>query len=39
MERKHITLREEQVEWIKENHIILSSFVQKCIKLKMGDSQ
>ncbi|WP_459825808.1 hypothetical protein [Halorubrum luteum] len=29
MRRKTITIREDQEEWIQENHLNLSSFVQE----------
>jgi len=29
VKRKTITIREDQEEWIQENHLNLSSFVQK----------
>ncbi|MEF8814819.1 MAG: hypothetical protein V5A55_13520 [Halovenus sp.] len=29
MKRKTITIREDQEEWIQENHLNLSSFVQE----------
>ena len=29
MERKNITIREDQSEWVEENHLNLSSFVQE----------
>ena len=29
MERKNITIREDQEEWIQNNHLNLSSFVQE----------
>jgi hypothetical protein len=35
MERKQITIREDQVEWIDENHINLSSLVRGCIDERM----
>ena len=28
MRRKNITIREDQAEWVKENHLNLSSFVR-----------
>ena len=27
--RKNITIREDQAEWVEENHLSLSSFVQE----------
>ncbi len=38
MERKQITIREDQVEWIDENHINLSSLVRGCIDERMESS-
>ena len=29
VERKNITIREDQSEWIEKNHLNLSSFVQE----------
>lgn len=29
VERKNITIREDQAEWVEENHLNLSSFVQE----------
>ena len=29
MERKNITIREDQAEWVAETHLNLSSFVQE----------
>jgi hypothetical protein len=29
MERKNITIREDQAEWVEESHLNLSSFVQE----------
>ncbi len=29
VEQKHITIREDQVEWLEEHHLNLSSFVQQ----------
>ncbi|SIR77549.1 hypothetical protein SAMN05421858_3788 [Haladaptatus litoreus] len=35
MERRNITIREEQDKWIRENHINLSSLVRECIDNRM----
>ena len=35
--RKLITIRPDQAEWIEENCINLSRFVQKCIDRKVKD--
>jgi hypothetical protein len=29
VERKNITIREDQAEWVEENHLNLSSFIQE----------
>jgi hypothetical protein len=29
VERRNITIREDQAEWVDENHLSLSSFVQE----------
>ncbi len=38
MQRKQITIREDQEEWINENHINLSSLVRGCIDERMESS-
>ena len=35
MERKNITIRDDQNDWINENSVNLSWFVQKCIDKSM----
>jgi len=35
MKRKNITIREDQEEWLSENHISLSRFVQDKIDEEM----
>lgn len=39
MIHKHITIREDQEEWVKENHINLSRFVQAKIDEEMKKYQ
>lgn len=34
--RKNITIREEQEEWLEDNHVSLSKFVQAKIDEEMG---
>lgn len=38
MHRKQITIREDQEEWISEQHINLSSLVRDCIDERMESS-
>ncbi len=38
VERRNVTIREEQDEWIRENHINLSSLVRECIDERMESS-
>jgi hypothetical protein len=38
MKRRNITIEEEQDEWIRNNHINLSSLVRECIDKKRGES-
>ncbi|MHC3438458.1 hypothetical protein ACYJ1Y_10235 [Natrialbaceae archaeon A-gly3] len=38
MIRRNITIEEEQDEWIRENHINLSSLVRECIEQKRQES-
>lgn len=38
MERKNITIREDQSEWIEQEQINLSQLVQEAIDAKMGPS-
>lgn len=38
MKRRNITITEEQDEWIRENHINLSSLVRECIENERQDS-
>lgn len=37
MERKNITIREDQAEWVAENHLNLSRFVQDKLDELMDD--
>ena len=37
MIRTNVTIREDQDEWRKENHINLSSFVRECIDQRMNN--
>lgn len=37
MERKNITITEEQDQWIRDNHINLSSLVRECIDKRRGE--
>ena len=37
MERKNITIREDQAEWIDENYLNLSQFVQSKLDERMDD--
>lgn len=37
MKRRNITIEEEQDEWLRENHINLSSLVRECIDTHRGE--
>jgi hypothetical protein len=37
MKRKNITIREDQAEWVEENHLNLSSFVREKLDGLMED--
>jgi len=37
MERKNITIREDQAQWVDENHLNLSRFVQDKLDELMED--
>ena len=38
MKRRNITIEEEQDEWVRNNHINLSSLVRECIDNKRRES-
>ena len=38
MHRRNVTITEEQDEWIRENHINLSSLVRECIEKQRQES-
>ena len=39
MARKTIKIRDEQAEWVENNHINLSSLVRECLDEKMDPTE
>lgn len=39
MERRNVTITEEQDQWVRDNHINLSSLVRECIDNHRGEDE